>query len=157
VAYSYIEATYQSGFVEASGSNPAADANGNITIRPGNKLPGIPTNQVKLGVNFKVTDKWTVGATAIAASSASLFGDEANLTPPLPGYVTVNLSTSYQLTDHIQLFAWAQNITNARYYTFGTFSPTSSVFLAQAPGASNPRSYSVAAPVGGFGGVRVSF
>ena len=112
---------------------------------------------MKLGVYYKATDKWTVGATAIAASSAYLFGDEANLTPPLPGYFTLNLSTSYQVTEHVQLFAWAENITNARYYTFGTFSPTSSVFIAQAPGATNPRSYSPAAPIGGFGGVRVTF
>jgi iron complex outermembrane recepter protein len=157
VAYTYTDATFQSGFTESAGSNPAADANGNITIQRGNRIPGIPVNQVKLGVYYKATDKWTVGATAIAASTAFLFGDEANLTPPLPGYFTMNLSTSYQLTDHIRLFAWAQNITNARYYTFGTFSPTSSVFLAQAPGATNPRSYSPAAPVGGFGGVRITF
>ena len=58
--------------------------NGNITVRAGNRLPGIPANQVKFGVYYKVTDKWTVGATAIVASSAFLFGDEANLTPPLP-------------------------------------------------------------------------
>ncbi len=37
----------------------------------------------------------------------------------------------------LQLFAWAQNITNAR--------------------ATNRRSYSLVAPIGGFGGVRVSF
>jgi outer membrane receptor protein involved in Fe transport len=104
-----------------------------------------------------VTDKWTVGATAIAASGAYLFGDDANLTPRLPAWFTLDLYTSYQLTDHVQLFAWAQNITNTRYYTFGTFSPTSSVFLAQAPGASNPLSYSPAAPASCFGGVRFTF
>ena len=157
VAYTYISATFQSGFVEASGNNPAADANGNLSIRPGNRLPGIPANQLKVGAYYKVTDKWTVGASAIYASSAFLFGDEANLTPPLPGYFTMNLTTTYQLTKNVQLFAWAENITDARYYTFGTFSPTSSVFLAQAPGATNPRSFSPAAPIGGFGGVRVTF
>jgi hypothetical protein len=31
------------------------------------------------------------------------------------------------------------------------------VYLSQAPGATNPRSYSIAAPIGGFGGVRISF
>lgn len=98
-----------------------------------------------------------MGATAIAASSMFLFGDEANMTPQLPGYFTMNVSTTYQLTDNVQLFGWAQNITNARYYTFGTFSPTGSVFIAQAPGATNPRSLSPAAPIGGFGGVRVTF
>jgi outer membrane receptor protein involved in Fe transport len=157
VAYSFIDATYQSGFVEASGNNPAADAAGNITVQPGDRLPGIARHQLKVGANYKVTDKWTVGATAIAASGAYLFGDDANLTPRLPAWFTLDLYTSYQLTDHVQLFAWAQNITNTRYYTFGTFSPTSSVFLAQAPGASNPRSYSPAAPAAGFGGVRFTF
>ena len=100
---------------------------------------------------------WTVGATAVYASSAFLDGDAANLNAPLPGYFTLNLSTTYQLTEHVQLFAWVENITNAHYYTFGTFSPTSSVYLWQAPGATNPRSYSPAAPVGGFAGVRVTF
>jgi iron complex outermembrane recepter protein len=157
ISYAYVDATFQSGFVEAAGNNPAADANGNITVQPGNRLPGIPANQVKLGAYYKVTDKWTVGGTAIGASGAYLFGDEANLTPKLSGYFTLNLSTSYQLTENVQLFAWVQNVTNAKYYTFGTFSPTSSVFLAQAPGATNPRSLSPAAPVGGFAGIRVTF
>ncbi len=157
IAYTHTDATFQSGFIEASGNNPAADADGNVAVRSGNRLPGIPANQLKLGVYYKATDKWTVGATAIAASSTFLFGDEANLTPQLPGYFTMNVSTTYQLTDNVQLFGWAQNITNARYYTFGTFSPTGSVFIAQAPGATNPRSLSPAAPIGGFGGVRVTF
>ena len=157
VEYSYTDATFQSTFVESGGSNPAADADGNITVRPGNRLPGVPTNQAKLGAYYKITDKWTVGGTAIVASGAFLFGDEANLTPKLTPYFTLNLTTSYQLTDHVQLFALVENVTNEKYSTFGTFSPTSSVFLAQAPGATNPRSLSPAAPVGGFAGVRVTF
>ena len=157
IAYTHTDATFQSGFIEASGNNPAANADGNVAVLSGNRLPGIPANQLKLGVYYKATDKWTVGATAIAASSTFLFGDEANLTPQLPGFFTMNVSTTYQLTDNVQLFAWAQNITNAHYYTFGTFSPTGSVFIAQAPGATNPRSLSPAAPIGGFGGVHVTF
>jgi outer membrane receptor protein involved in Fe transport len=157
VGYSYTDATFRNGFVEAGGSNPAQDPNGNITIRPGNRLPGIPANQVKFGVSYKVTDAWTVGATGVGVTSSYLFGDEANLTPKLPGYFVVNLSTSYQITDHIQLFGSIENVTNQRYYVYGTFSPTSSVAIAQAPNASNPRSYNIAAPIGGFGGVRVTF
>jgi outer membrane receptor protein involved in Fe transport len=156
-AYTYTDATYQSGFVEAAGSNPAADANGNITINPGNRLPGIPAHQGKLGATFHVTDKWTIGATLIAQSGQYLFGDEANLNSQLPGFVTLNLSTSYQLTPHIQLFAWVDNVTDEKYDTYGTFSPTTSVYLSQAPNATNPRAYSPAAPIGGFGGVRITF
>jgi len=157
LAYTYTDATYQSGFVEAAGDNPAADANGSITIRPGNRLPGVPAHQGKLGVSWHVTEDWTLGAAAIAQSGSYLFGDAANLTPKLPPFFTLTLSTSYQLTPHIQLFAEVDNVTNARYYTYGTFSPTSSVFLAQAPNATNPRAYSIAAPVAGFGGLRITF
>lgn len=156
-SYSYTDATYQSSFVEAAGNNPRADANGNIAIRPGNRLPGVPANQLKFGGNYRVTDKWTVGAAGIYQSGQYLFGDRANLTPRLPGFVTLNLDTQYQLTPNIQLFGLVENANAARYYTYGTFSPTSSVSLAQAPNATNPRSYSLAAPIGGFGGVRVTF
>lgn len=156
-AYSYTNATYGTGFVEAAGSNPAADADGNIAINPGDRLPGIPLHQAKLGVTWHATDQWTLSAVLIAQSSQFLFGDEANLTPPLPGFATLNLSTSYQLTPHIQFFASVDNVTDTKYYTYGTFSDTSAVFLAPAPSATNPRSYSPAAPIGGFGGVRITF
>jgi iron complex outermembrane receptor protein len=157
LAYTYTDATFQSGFVEAAGSNPAADADGNITINPGNRLPGVPAHQGKLGATLRVTDQWTIGGALIAQSGQFLIGDQANLTPQLPAFFTLNLSTSYQLTPHVQLFASVENVTNERYYTFGTFSPTAAVFLSQAPNATNPRAYSPAAPVGGFGGVRITF
>jgi outer membrane receptor protein involved in Fe transport len=157
VTYAFIDATYQTSFVEGAGNNPAADANGNITVNPGNHLPGIPAHQVKAGASYKVTDKWSVGATLIGNSGQYLFGDEANLTPQLPGYLRLDLQTRYDLTPNIQLFAWARNITNASYYTHGTFSPTTAVSLAQAPSATDPRSYSPAAPLAVYGGVRVLF
>jgi iron complex outermembrane receptor protein len=155
--YTYTDATYQSGFVEGGGSNPAADANGNLTVQPGARLPGIPAHQVKLGAQYQLTDKWTVGATGVYSSGAYLFGDEANLTPKLPSYFVMNLNTSYQVTPHVQLFGLVQNVTDQRYYTYGTFSPVGSVPIAQAPNATDPRSYSLAAPIGGFGGVRITF
>ena len=42
VGYTHIEATFQSGFVEASGSNPAADADGNIAVRKATGCPEFP-------------------------------------------------------------------------------------------------------------------
>lgn len=155
--YTYTDATYQTAFTEGGGSNPVADADGTVTVRRGSRLPGIPQNQVKLGLQYQVTDKWSAGATGIVASGQYLFGDEANLTSKLPSYFVLNINTSYQLTPHLQIFGLAQNITDRRYYTYGTFSPTTSVPIAQAPNATNPRSYSPAAPVGGYGGVRITF
>jgi iron complex outermembrane recepter protein len=51
IAYSYIYATFQTGFTASSENNPGADANGNIQVQPGNHLPGIPSNFWKLGVD----------------------------------------------------------------------------------------------------------
>ena len=143
--------------VSAGVTNATWGADGDITVRSGDRLPGIPAQQLKLGAYYKITDRSTVGLTGIALTGAYLFGDEANLTPRLPGYYTLNASATYQLMKHVQLFAWIDNLTDQKYYTFGTFSPTSSVFLVQAPNATNPRSYSPAAPIGGFVGMRVTY
>src|SRR5581483_10426074 len=72
--YTYTDATFRSSFLESSADNPGADANGNIQVRPGDRLPGIPAHVLKAGFQYKATDRWTVGATAIAASGQYLFG-----------------------------------------------------------------------------------
>ena len=93
----------------------------------------------------------------MGASSQYLFGDEANLTPKLPGYVRLDLNTQYQVTPHIQVFALLQNALDQRYYTYGTFSPTTSVPIVQAPNATQPAQLRIAAPIGAFGGVKMTF
>jgi outer membrane receptor protein involved in Fe transport len=158
-SYSLIEATYESSFIEQS-NNPDADANGNITVLPGDHLPGIPQNIVKFGVTYHATPRWTIGLTATAQTSAYLFGDDANLTAPLPGYAGLDLTTSYQVSAALQIFADIDNATNSTYYDYGGFSPTGrdgGVYLAPAPDYSNPRSYSIAAPIGVFTGLKLSF
>ncbi len=156
-AYSYTNAAFLTGFTASSENNPGADADGNIRIRSGDRLPGIPANLFKFGVDYKATDEWTVGGTGIVASGQFLFGDEANLLPKTPPYFALNLHTSYQVTKNFQLFALLENVFNATYYTFGTLSPTSSVPIIQAPGATNPRAYAPAAPIAITVGARLTF
>ena len=157
VAYTFTDATFQTGYVESGGSNPDQDANGNITVRSGNQLPGVPRNVFKFGVDGLLTQAWRAGIDGQYQSGQYLFGDEANLTPRLPGFYVMNLHSTYDVTKRLQVFFNAQNLLDRRYYTYGTFAPTNSVFLSQAPNATNPRSYSLAAPLGFFGGVRVKF
>ena len=157
VNYAYVEASFGSTFVEAAGSNPDADANGNITIRPGDRLPGVPAQRLSFQFDDRVTTRWGFGLRGVLQGGQYLFGDEANLTPKLPGFFTLELHTAYQLTRRLQVFGNIQNLTDAHYSTFGTFSPVGAVPLSQAPGATNPRSSSPAAPIGGFGGAKVTF
>ncbi|HEX3884398.1 MAG TPA: TonB-dependent receptor [Stellaceae bacterium] len=157
LGYSYIDAEFQTGFTEQSPNNPGADADGNIFIRPGDRLPGIPQNVLKLGADYKITDAWTIGGAALAENGQYLFGDEANLTPKSPPYFVLNLHSSYQVSKNFQVFAKIDNAFNAQYYTYGTFAPTSAVPIAQAPGATNPRAFSPAAPIGALVGVRITF
>jgi outer membrane receptor protein involved in Fe transport len=158
-SYSRTEASYGSSYIEQS-NNPDADANGNITVQKGDHVPGIPENLVKFGADYDLTRKWTIGFSATAQTSAFLYGDEANLTKPLPGYFTADITTGYQVTRRVQVFGSVDNVTDSKYYEYGTFSPAGlagGVYVAQAPNYSNPRSYSIAAPVSVTGGVRVKF
>jgi iron complex outermembrane recepter protein len=157
LAYTYIDAEFGTGFIEQSPSNPDADVNGNIFIKPGDRLPGIPQDILKFGADYKISDRWAVGGSAIAADGQYLFGDESNQNPQTPPYFVLNLHSSYQVIKNVQVFAEINNVFNAQYYTYGTFGPTSAVPIAQAPGATNPREYSPAAPIGALVGVRATF
>ena len=155
--YTYTDATFQTALTLDSPLNPAADANGQIHIVSGNRLPGIPRHRLKAGLSYAATEAWTVGLTGTFSSGQTLFGDEANLTPDTGGYFVLAANTSYQLTEKIQIFALVQNVLNAKYATFGTFSSTGAVPIAQVPGATDTRSLSPAPPFAGFAGVRVTF
>jgi iron complex outermembrane recepter protein len=106
-----------------------------------------------------VTPRWKVGADLIAASGQYFFGDDANLLDKLDGYTRVDLSTTFDVTEHIQLYAFANNIFDRRYVLFGT------LFEAdEAPSVApdfvefeNPRSVVLGAPVAVYGGVKIRY
>jgi outer membrane receptor protein involved in Fe transport len=89
---------------------------------------------------------WSVGADLQAQSGQYLVGDEANLQPRTKGFLVVDLHGSRMLARHVSIFAEVSNLFDRRYATFGTFSETGDVFLAEAPGATDPRSLGPGAP-----------
>ena len=63
-SYSLVDATYRSSFEVNAEANSTADANGNIQIVPGNRIPLIPRNTGRLRLDYAVTGNWELGASA---------------------------------------------------------------------------------------------
>ncbi|WP_291161758.1 TonB-dependent receptor [Hyphomicrobium sp.] len=144
-----------------------------LTIRPGNRMPGVPRHRFKAGFDYKLTPKWTFGSDLIAASDQIFYGDEGNHDRPLPGCVKVNLHTSYDVTDHIQVYGLIENLFDQQYGVYGTYFNTE---LAQEAGPGeggsggpdpslkglkydpdNARTITPAIPFAAYGGVKVRF
>jgi len=156
-SYGLIDATFQTALALSSPNNPFADAAGNIHVKPGDHLPGIPQHRFKLDADYDITPKWTFGGDLIVASSQYYFGDAANQNPVLPGYWVVNLHSSYRLTPSVQLFVLIQNLFDKKYATYGIFGDVTKTPLPGVPNPSDPRFISLAPPLAAFGGVRITF
>jgi iron complex outermembrane receptor protein len=160
--YSLVQATFRSALTVPSPSNPFQDENGDIEVVPGNRMPGIPENRFKFGVDFKLIPQWTLGATVNVVSSAYYVGDESNQLAPIPGYTTVNLHTSYKPFAHFEVFASVNNLLDRKYATWGILSDPTGINapgipadgVTNGPGVDN-RFLSPAAPLEVFGGVRI--
>lgn len=162
--YSYVAATFQARFLLPSPLNPAADGNGNIQVRSGDTLPGIPAHRLKLGIDVALTSRWIVGGTALYESAQYFRGDEANRMNPLPGFAVLNLHSSYQVTEAASLFLNVFNVTDAQYATFGVLGDPTGVGAPGIPlhaGPNGPavdyRFESPAAPVSVSAGIRLRF
>ena len=153
--YSYTDAQFRSAFTLNSPENPFADVNGLIHVLSGDRLPSIPAHLVKATVSYEPVSGWFIAVGAHAASGVYLRGDESNLNSKTRSYAVFEVSSRYRLNGGIEIFATIDNLFAAKYETFGTFSPTDRIPIAEAPGASDPRSLSPAPPLSIFGGIRV--
>jgi len=165
-SYSYVKATYEDDNEFSSPANPFAQPcvtvpeQDCILVQKGDNIPGIPNHRIKTGFDYFVTPQWKVGADLIYASGQHFYGDDANLLPKLGGYTRVDLSTSYDLTSNIQLYAYANNVFDRKYGLFGTlFEADEAPGEVVAPGFTfnDPRSIVPGAPAAVYGGVKVKF
>jgi iron complex outermembrane receptor protein len=176
LAYSFVDATFQSAFTVNGESNSAADANGNIQVSPGDRIPLIPRNTGRLALDYEVTSRWEVGGSVVAASGAYLHGNENNAnvagqtngegayvqgTGRLPSYTVVNLQTSLRLAKQVQIFARIINLLDRKYSTAGfltsnSFTPNGA-FIANPNNWTNENAVSPAEPFAVWAGVRLTF
>lgn len=145
LGYSYSRAIFRAPFTAVSPDNPAADDEGRIEIAPGAHLPGIPRNRVVAGVSYQA-GRLTVKARVQAQSGQWRRGDEANEDALLPGFFRADLGGAWTLGKGVSAFVDVTNVFNRRYASFGTYTETDEIFLAEVPVASDPRADTPGAP-----------
>ncbi len=157
-SYALVDARFLDSLVLGSNS-PFADADGNIQVVPGNRIPAIPRNRVKFGMDYWITDAFKVGGDALFVSDQFFVGDDSNQAPRLPSYTVFNLHASYQVTKNIQFYGRVDNVFDNRYAVYGTFFERDDVPNFANGGApfSDPRSVSPARPRGLYAGVKATF
>jgi outer membrane receptor protein involved in Fe transport len=176
VTYSFVDATFQSNFEVSAESNSTADADGNILVRPGDRIPLIPKNTGRLVLDYDLTQKWNIGGNLIAASGSYLHGNENNANQAggtngegayvsgsgwIPGYAVVNLQSTYHVTKHAEIFARLINLFDKQYATAGfltssAFNPNGS-FIPNPNNWPNENAISPAAPRAIWVGMRVQW
>jgi outer membrane receptor protein involved in Fe transport len=179
LAYSYVQATFQSSFVVNAPSNSTADAYGNIEVQPGDRMPLVPQHNGRLVLDYEFNEHLDVGANLIAVSGSYLHGNENNAnvagttnaatgayvspdgTGWIPGYVQLNCNGTYRFNDDLEIFARMTNVLNRNYYTAGfltqnVYTPNGT-FIANPDNWSNENNVVPSAPREIWGGVRVTF
>ncbi len=157
-SYALVDARFLDS-LQLGSNSPFADDDGNIQVVPGNRIPAIPRNRVKFGMDYWITDAFKVGGDALFVSDQFFVGDDNNLAPRLPSYTVFNLHASYQVTKNIQFYGRIDNVFDNRYAVYGTFFERDDVPNFANGGApfSDPRSVSPARPRGLYAGVKATF
>lgn len=131
--YTYLDATFRSTEAvngTANSSNNQATAGfpgveGAITIQPGNRIPLIPRQILKLFADYQVSPAWSIGADVMAVGSSFARGNENNQHQPdgtyylgsgrSAGYAVLSLSADYRPAPKWTFFAQLNNVFDRKY------------------------------------------
>jgi len=158
--YSYVRAVFLNGFTATSPAHPdAVDLNSDgeareIRVHRGDRIPSIPANSAKLGVDYRVTSTLSIGGDAIFNSGQYLRGDESNQLNETGSFAIVNIRAEYYFSDRVSVFGTVQNLFDTDYETFGLLADPTEV--EQFAGYTDHRFFGPAPPRGGWIGVRAS-
>lgn len=167
--YTYLDATFQSPESVNGEANSSADADGNLQIRPGDRIPLVPRHLLKLGADYKLAPQWSVGASMLAIAGALARGNEngqhqadgsAYLGPGRSaGYAVFNLGTTFEPTENVTLTLQVNNLFDKRYATASQLGATGFTaagnYIAQSP-VQHSTFYAPGAPRTFWLGVKVS-
>jgi outer membrane receptor protein involved in Fe transport len=140
--YTWLDATFQSAETVNGSSNSSNDSatagapglDGTINIRPGDRIPLIPRQMLKLFADYAVSPAFTLNGSMVAVSGALARGNENNGHQPdgkfylgqgrSAGYAIFNLGGNYRVTPQLQLLAQVNNVFDTRYSTAAQLGPT---------------------------------
>ena len=157
-SYALVDATFRNALMLASNS-PYADANGDIQVLPGDRIPMIPRHRVKIGADYSLTDDIEIGADVIGVGSQYYAGDASNQAEKLPAYAVVDADASYRINKSFEIYTRVENVLDKYYYTYGTFFDTSAVpdFANGGAPFADPRSLTPSQPRSVYAGLKATF
>ena len=157
-AYSYIDATFEDNFQALSPNHAFADEEGEIAVRAGDQIPGIPQHQFKISSDYRFSNGLSIGLDILSNGSQVLRGDESNQLGEVSGYTTVGMRARYSINEKLEVFAKIDNLFDREYESFG--------LLGEEPGEleapiiedlTNPVFLGAGAPRAAFLGLRYNF
>jgi outer membrane receptor protein involved in Fe transport len=140
--YAYVRATFQSGACllspnnSSSGQSSDCPAEDEIRVQSGDRLPGVPEHQFKFALDFRPTERLTLGLDVAVFSDQYARGNENNqheagtFTNPVSGddetflgsgkvssYAVFNLTGRYRVARNWEVFARIENVFDTDYET----------------------------------------
>jgi len=125
--YTWLDATFASYDRINSPANGSADADGNIQVGPGDRLPLVPHHLFKARAAWTITPAWSAELGMVATSGAAARGNENGAHQPdgvrflgagrAPGHAVVDAGTTWRATPRLTLFAQVDNLLDRRYAT----------------------------------------
>jgi outer membrane cobalamin receptor len=150
-AYTFLRAVFNAPLVVSSQNHPDA-VGGEIAVRPGDALPGVPRHSAKLDADWTFA-RVAAGVSAQYSSSQFLRGDEANLLPPIGRYIVTSVRGRMAITRGVALVAQISNLFNSKHATFGLLGDADDVLGDQ---YDDPRFLSPAAPRAAWIGIELA-
>lgn len=139
--YTWLDATFQSVETVNGSSNSSNDmaaagepgVDGTIGVGPGDRIPLIPRQMLKLFADYAVSPSFMLNASMVAVSRSLARGNENGAHQPdgtyymgdghSAGYAIVNLGASLRMSPHWQLLAQVNNVFDTRYNTAAQLGP----------------------------------
>ena len=158
MAYSFIEATFEDSFQALSPNHAFADDEGEISVRSGDRIPGIPQHQFKLSSDYQFTSGLSLGLDILSNGNQVLRGDESNQLDEVSGYTMVSMRARYSVNEKLEVFAKIDNLFDREYESFGLLGEEpAELEVPIIEDLTNPVFLGAGAPRAAFLGLRYNF